>query len=149
MNQITVSFIECEPPPANGYLVTWRLAGSGGGYELAGNFMTSPAVFNDATNPDGSDYEGFITSDCTESGESGGDFGTPVPWTTVVETPPVCLNYHVTNTTSETATFAYINCAGSTTPVFVGPFSSVDICAQEDQIFASEDFDVTPGSECT
>lgn len=149
MNQITVNFIECEPPPVNGYIVTWRVVGSTGGYELAGSFMSSPAVFTDATNPDGSDYEGFITSDCSESGDSGGDFGTPVAWTTFTEEPVICLNYHVSNTTSETDTFAYISCDGVTTPVLVGPFSGVDICAREGFVYTSGSFTVTPGSECT
>lgn len=94
MNQITVSFIECEPAPANGYNVLWRVVGSSDAYTDAGNFTSSPAIFTEGTNPDGTDYEGIIRSDCSESGTSGSDFGTPVEWTTVTESG--IENYHLT-----------------------------------------------------
>jgi hypothetical protein len=152
MNQITVNFIECEPAPANGYIVIWRLVGSAGGYTSAGNFTSSPAVFTDSDNPDGSDYEGFIYSDCSESaasGESGdGNFGSPVAWTTFTEEPVVCRNYHVSNITSETDTFAYISCDGVTTPVLVPAFSGVDVCAREGFVYISASFTSTEGAIC-
>jgi hypothetical protein len=86
MNQITVNFIECEPAPANGYNILWRVAGSSDAYTDAGNFTSSPAVFTDNLNPEGTDYEGIIRSDCNESGDSGGtNFGNPVAWTTITE----------------------------------------------------------------
>lgn len=148
MNTITITFVECSPAPANGYNILWRLAGSVGGYTNEGNVTNTPAVFTDSTNPDGSDYEGFITSDCTESGESGesgGNFGTPIPWTTVVL---VCRNYQVTNNHPDTATFAYISCAGSTTPVFMTSGQTVTVCAQEGEVFVDGGFTVTPGVVC-
>lgn len=82
MNRITINFLECEPPPASGYNILWRVYGSSDPYTDAGNFTANPAVFFDDTNPDGTDYEGIIRSDCSESGESGENFGTPVPWQT-------------------------------------------------------------------
>lgn len=86
MNTITVNFIECEPTPANGYNVQWRVAGSADPYTDAGNFTSNPAVFTDSSNPDGTQYEGFIRADCSESGgsgESGSLFGNNVSWSTV------------------------------------------------------------------
>lgn len=94
MNQITVNFIECEPTPASGYNILWRVAGSADAYTDAGNFASSPAIFTDNTNPDGTEYEGIVRSDCSGSGESGSDFGTPVDWTTVTESGTE--NYHNT-----------------------------------------------------
>lgn len=85
MNTITVNFIECSPAPANGYNIIWRVKGSSDSYTDAGNFTSSPAVFTDDTNPDGTDYEGFIRSDCSQSGESGSDYGNPVAWETSSE----------------------------------------------------------------
>jgi hypothetical protein len=84
MNRVTVLFVECTPAPANGYNVQWRVFGTFGAYTDAGNFLTSPAIFDDITNPDGTDYEGIIRSDCSESGsgESGANFGESVAWTT-------------------------------------------------------------------
>lgn len=85
MNIIRVIFVGCEPVPANGYNIQWRVFGSGDPYTDAGNFTTSPAVFTDEVNPEGTSYEGIIRSDCTESGESGesGNFGTSIPWTAI------------------------------------------------------------------
>ena len=85
MNTITVSFAPCDPAPANGYNLLWRVAGSSDPYTDEGNFFTSPIQFTDSINPDGTDYEGIIRSDCSESGESGSNFGNPIPWTTFVE----------------------------------------------------------------
>lgn len=83
MNKVTVSFIPCEPTPALGYNLLWRLAGSNDAYTDAGYFASTPAVFFDDTNPDGSDYEGVIRSDCGDSGNP--HFGNPILWTTVTE----------------------------------------------------------------
>lgn len=85
MNQITVSFTECSPAPANGYNILWRVAGSTDPYNDAGNFANSPAVIQDDTNPAGTQYEGIIRSDCTESGDSGINYGNPIDWTTVIQ----------------------------------------------------------------
>lgn len=83
MNQITVNFVPCSPAPANGYNVLWRVFGSSDPYTDAGNFATTPAVFTDDSNPPGTQYEGFIRSDCGESGAP--NYGNPIPWSTFVE----------------------------------------------------------------
>jgi hypothetical protein len=82
MNTIHVQFIPCDPAPANGYNIQWRKAGTLDAYTDAGNFFTSPATFTDGSNPDGTQYEGFIRSDCSDSGVSGGNFGNQIPWIT-------------------------------------------------------------------
>lgn len=85
MNTITVNFIPCSPTPPNGYNIQWRVAGSADPYTDAGNFTESPAIFTDDTNPVGTNYEGIIRSDFTESGESGNRYCNDLSWTTVVE----------------------------------------------------------------
>ncbi len=65
--------------PARGYRLLWRVAGSGGPYTSAGNFFTSPAVFTDAINPPGTEYEGTITSQLHSS------FCSPIHWSTIIE----------------------------------------------------------------
>jgi len=85
MNTITVNFIPCNPAPANGYRLTWRVAGSSDPYTDEGLFTESPAIFQDAGNPEGTCYEGFLQSDCSESGESGDVVGNAIPWATVCE----------------------------------------------------------------
>lgn len=82
MNTVTINFIPCSPPPAGGYLLTWRVAGSGDLYTDGGFFTTSPVVFTDSLNPPGTCYEGFLQSNCTESGESGELLGNGIPWST-------------------------------------------------------------------
>lgn len=62
MNQIVVNFIECDPQPSKGYNLKWRVLGSSDPYTDAGNFFTSPAIFTDGTNPDGTQYEGTLTA---------------------------------------------------------------------------------------
>lgn len=89
MNTVTINFVECEPAPALGYNVLWRVAGSNDAYTDAGNYITTPAIFQDNINPDGTDYEGFIRSVCQESGESGVTYGNSIPWTTVSESQTV------------------------------------------------------------
>lgn len=78
MNVITINFIECDPQPTKGYHLYWRAIGSGDPYTDGGNFFTSPIVFTDETNPDGTEYEGILVSEkstgpCNE-----------IPWSTVV-----------------------------------------------------------------
>ena len=84
-NIITVNFTTCDPAPANGYIVTYRVVGSGGGYTTApGPITTSPVIINDGgLYPDGSSFEGFIQADC-----GGGLLGTQVPWVAEGEVPP-------------------------------------------------------------
>jgi len=82
MNKIVVNFTECEPEPAGGYNLKWRVAGSADPYTDEGNFSGSPITFYDGLNPDGTNYEGIVASDCAESGESGGLTGNPVSWST-------------------------------------------------------------------
>lgn len=62
MNQIVINFEECDTAPSKGYNVKWRVFGSSDPYTDVGNFFTSPAVFTDGTNPDGTQYEGKITA---------------------------------------------------------------------------------------
>lgn len=81
MNTIHIQFIPCSPAPANGYNIQWRVSGTLDAYTDAGNFISSPATFSDNINPDGTQYEGFIRSDCGGI-ESGGTFGNQIPWIT-------------------------------------------------------------------
>lgn len=84
-NTITINFIPCEPAPNIGYKLTWRVAGSGDPYTDEGYFTESPAEFVDTGNPFGTCYEGFLQSDCSESGESGTVLGEAIPWSTPCE----------------------------------------------------------------
>lgn len=68
-----------------GYKLTWRVAGSGDPYTDEGYFTSSPASFVDNINPEGTCYEGFLQSDCSESGESGTVLGEAIPWATPCE----------------------------------------------------------------
>jgi hypothetical protein len=78
-NNVSIDFTPCSPTPANGYTVQWRVAGSGGSYTTAGPFTSSPAQFTDGVNPEGTQYEGYIFSDC-----GGGVVGNFIPWSTGV-----------------------------------------------------------------
>lgn len=77
---ITINFIPCTPAPANGYKLTWRVAGSGDPYTDEGFFTESPIVFSDPGGVEGTCYEGFLQSDCSDSGES--VVGNQIPWAT-------------------------------------------------------------------
>lgn len=81
-NLITIAFTGCEPTPDNGYNIQWRVAGTDDAYTDAGNFTESPAAFTDDTNPEGTNYEGIIRSDCGEV------FGTEISWETNNEESP-------------------------------------------------------------
>lgn len=94
-NYITINFIPCDPTPANGYRLTWRVAGSGGGYTDEGLFTDTPIQFVDNINPAGTCYEGFLQSDCTESGESGSNLGNAIPWSTPCEESGAASNYTI------------------------------------------------------
>lgn len=64
INRLTINFEECDPAPANGYLVTYRPVGSADPYRNGGWFPNSPAVVDDENeDPEGTQYEGFIRSD--------------------------------------------------------------------------------------
>ncbi len=82
-NTVTINFIECEPAPANGYNLKWRVAGTSDPYTDEGNFSFSPASFVDNINPQGTCYEGFLQSDCSQSGDSVTLLGEAIPWATV------------------------------------------------------------------
>ena len=84
-NVFTVYFIPCSPAPANGYRLTWRVAGSSDPYTDEGFFTESPIVIVDPVNPEGTCVEGFLQSDCSESGESGSLVGNAIPWATDCE----------------------------------------------------------------
>lgn len=78
MNTLTITFSPCSPAPANGYKISYRPTGSAIAYRVApSNFISSPAVIVDANDPDGTQYEGFIETDC-----GGAVIGVPVPFTT-------------------------------------------------------------------
>lgn len=96
MNLVTIIFEECSPDPSQGYRVWWRVAGSGDPLTNAGDFFSSPAVFQDSLNPSGTQYEGIIVShtreglcntvnwstQSSESGSSGsGESGDIIPVT--------------------------------------------------------------------
>ena len=100
MNTVTINFIPCTPAPANGYKLTWRVAGSGDPYTDEGFFTESPAMFTDLINPEGTCYEGFLQSDCSESGESGSVVGNAIPWATVCEEESGTTDYTITLATT-------------------------------------------------
>lgn len=93
MNTVTITFIECDPPPAQGYNLKWRVAGSEDAYTDEGNFSSSPIIFIDNLNPQGTCYEGTLQSICTESGESGELVGQLIPWTSECEESGVESEY--------------------------------------------------------
>lgn len=84
-NTVTINFIPCEPAPAQGYKLTWRIAGTSDPYTDAGNFTGSPAQFTDEISAPGTCYEGFLQADCSGSGESGTLLGQSIPWSTPCE----------------------------------------------------------------
>jgi hypothetical protein len=95
LNNITIDFNPCSPPPANGYKVLYRIAGTLGAYRDGGNFSASPIVIHD-TDPVGTQYEGILKSDCGD-----GIYGPDVPFTTSGSGgggggTPTCHTYHFT-----------------------------------------------------
>lgn len=75
-NTIHIEFDPCEPVPAGGYKVRYRILGSSDPYRNAPtNFFSSPIEFVDNLDPVGTSYEGFIQGDC-----GGGKLGVSVPW---------------------------------------------------------------------
>ncbi len=76
-NDIAINFTPCTPSPANGYQVLWKVAGSSGGFTVITGVSGSPATFTDSGNPPGTNYEGFIASDCGD-----GILGNYIPWST-------------------------------------------------------------------
>lgn len=122
MNQITVSFAECEPTPTNGYNVLWRELNTFGPYNDAGNFTSAPAIFTDDTLPDGTEYEGVIRSDCSESGSSGSDFGESVAWST--GSIP-CKQYTMSKTVGSPSAH-YVDCDGVSRDTII--LTSTTIC---------------------
>lgn len=78
MNIITINFVQCDPMPAKGYHLFWRAVGSGDPYTDGGNFFTTPIVFSDDTNPDGTEYEGILVSEYSHKSCN------EMPWSTIV-----------------------------------------------------------------
>lgn len=103
MNNVTINFIPCAT--AVGYHLTWRIAGSGDPYTDGGIFTESPASFSD-NSPQGTCYEGFLQSDCTESGESGSVVSDAIPWSTPCEESGVSA-YDITLNTPCVSNNAY------------------------------------------
>jgi hypothetical protein len=76
MATLSVSFTLATPTPALGYLVQYRIKGSGGSYTtLSPNPTSSPAIIPGLLND--TEYEGIISSAC-----EGGGFSTTVNFTT-------------------------------------------------------------------
>jgi|SRR3954468_23702708 len=95
INTITIEFDPCNPPPANGYRVSYRPLGSEEDHRVwPENFTSSPAVIDDDNDPLDTEYEGFIQGDCGD-----GELGIEIAWATAVEddestsdsTPPESL----------------------------------------------------------
>jgi len=78
-NRITINFLECDPSPSKGYKIKWRVLGSLDQYTDAGNFFVSPAVIVDNDNPPGTQYEGTIQSQGTNTNCN------EIAWSTQVE----------------------------------------------------------------
>ncbi len=112
MNRITINYIPCIPAPANGYRLKWRVAGSDSPYTDEGNFTTTPIVFTDSINPAGTCYEGFLQSDCSDSGISGSGaaLGNPIPWATTDCIESGTSNYAIALT---------LPCSGGTTSAYL------------------------------
>lgn len=144
-NTIHVVFDECDLPPANGYRVLYRPAGSLIEYrEWPLSFPGSPAVFLDTLDPLGTQYEGIIMGDCGD-----GKYGVPMPWATegsgtpsssVPESsvPPaiVCKTYRVTASPEAvgSADFSYVDCDGNGVDAGLDPGTETVICADEGSI---------------
>jgi hypothetical protein len=75
-NTVCLDFTPCEPTPANGYVILWRLAGSGGSFATITGVTASPHCFG-VGGSEGDQYEGFIYSDC-----GSGITGSQIPWST-------------------------------------------------------------------
>lgn len=108
-NTITIPFIECEPTPAQGYKLTWRVVGSGDPYTDEGYVTSSPAIFTDPDGLEGDCYEGFLQSDCSESGESGTVLGEAIPWATPCEESGFDNSSCGTIISQTTASLDYVN----------------------------------------
>lgn len=74
-NVLNVEFSPCQPAPADGYVIRYRVLGSETEYRTAGPFTESPAQVIDNSDPAGTSYEGFIQGDC-----GGGKMGVSVPF---------------------------------------------------------------------
>lgn len=79
MNQITINLELCD---ADGYKVQYRKLGSSDAFvALPDTYTGTPIIFTDSTYPDGTEFEGYVTSIC------GASIGNPVPFSTAeVET---------------------------------------------------------------
>lgn len=76
-NQLTIEFDECSPTPANGYHLFYKVLGDPGAYRDGGLHVSSPIVFVDSSDPDDTQYEGYIQSDCGD-----GILGNQIPFET-------------------------------------------------------------------
>lgn len=77
-NKVTITFVECDPPPANDYILKIRVAGSGNDFIVLTGITFSPIeiiIFDDE--PLCTDYEGTIQADCGNN-----LFGQESAWTT-------------------------------------------------------------------
>jgi len=113
---LEVSFNEPAIPPANGYVVKWRVVGSTNWNTVYQNqnpvtIAGVPACFN---------IEGTIQADC-----GGGNLGSSINFA-VTGTTQVCYNFQLTNT----AIYTYVPC-GQSSPVNVNNVSDapLTVCA--------------------
>lgn len=75
-NTLTINFVPCDIPPANGYRVTyWPVDHPNDIRVYPVNFFMSPIVINDTHDPLGTSYAGTIQGDCGED-----KFGVHVPF---------------------------------------------------------------------
>lgn len=74
MNHLTINFEPCEPAPANGYKIFYRVFGVGAYVAWPSNFSASPAEFS-VSGPFGASYQGYVVGDC-----GNGQLGVQYPW---------------------------------------------------------------------
>lgn len=145
-NFVTVCFKPCEPTPANGYVVKYRLADSGAALRTwPVNFFSSPAQLLITEDPDGLQYEGYIYGDCGD-----GQLGVGDAWKTG-DNPP--------ESTSEGSPSASSSDSTPVPPPGIGTIR-VDPCILDgtitevrwnnfDVLNVDGDFPVDPGEEIT
>lgn len=90
MVQVTLSGVIPSTPPANGWIVGYRIKGTTGAYTIATGspFSSLPIIFS-TTDPAGALYEGYIQDDCGYSKSVVFNWVTPCSCTTSGYTPTV------------------------------------------------------------
>lgn len=76
-NTITIDFEPCIPAPVGGYRVSYRPVGDAGAYRVwPTDFFSLPIVFTDMLDVDGTAFQGYVQSVCSDG------LGDPVEWDT-------------------------------------------------------------------